>query len=143
MIVGIVVFSVIVGAIGGAIVWNARAGLAVGGLATAALYFVAAAALGASNFRVLLMVGLPPLFLSFLTVSMAARALALHTRLGVVWVTLAALGSAFAAGATYLWLFRISLWATSVIALLADAVLIVLLMVFWTDARHDRAARSF
>jgi len=143
MIAGIVVFSVIVGAIGGAIVWNARAGLAVGGLATAALYFVAAAALGASNFRALLMVGIPPLLLSFLSGSIAARALAVHTGLGAVWVTLAALGIAFAAGAVYLWSLRISLWATSVIALLADAVLIVLLMVFWTDGRHNRAARSF
>ena len=119
--------AVIVGAIGGAIVWRGGNRLTLGGLSAVAVYFLAATDfLGFAFLTLAVIFGIPILVLSFLISYLTARHLKSRTSLRLMWATLAAVGSALTVGFLYLLLFRLSLWAPVWIALGADACLILL-----------------
>jgi hypothetical protein len=124
--------AVIVGAIGGAIVWRGGIRLTLGGLSGMLVYFLAATALlGFSFLTLAVIVGIPILVLSFLISYLTARHLRSRTSLRLMWATPAAVGSALTVGFLYLLLFRLSLWAPVWIALGADACLILLAIRNW------------
>ncbi|MGH7701913.1 MAG: hypothetical protein ACREMO_02385 [Gemmatimonadales bacterium] len=122
--------GVVVGAIGGAVVWRVRSNLALGGLLTAGAYLLVQAldgdALGLLRARFTW--GLPAAILAFLVASVSARWIAARTTLRPTWITLAAFGLALGLGFLYLFLFRVSPWAPRRGAVAADVCLILLLM---------------
>src|SRR5262245_18562256 len=121
--------GVIVGAIGGAVVWRLRVNLVLGAVLTAFAFVVTLVAEYPGSFflRAKLVWGLPPMLLTFLIASLSARALEARTRLRPLWTTLAAFGCALSLGSMFLWLFRLDLQITIVAALVADAGLAVLI----------------
>jgi hypothetical protein len=123
--------GVIVGAVGGAVVWRVRSNLALGGLLTACAYVLVLVARHHGDLlwlRAELAWGGPSMALTFLIGSLSARWVAAHTALRPAWTTLAAFGVALSLGVLYLLLFRVNLELPRLAALWADVVLILLLM---------------
>ena len=119
--------AVIMGAIGGSIVWRVKSGLALGSLSTMGLYLLPAVAfLGFPWVAVVVFFGIPPLMLTFLTSFLAGHHLDARANLPPIWATLAALGSALTAGALYLLLFRFSMQASIWVTLGAVVCLILI-----------------
>src|SRR5438552_12847513 len=115
--------GVMVGAIGGAVIWRMRMNLVLGGLLTAGVYLLVLVADHLGDFlwlRAKLTWGIPPLSLAFLIASVSARWLKARTRLHPTWTTLAACGVGLGLGFLYLLLFRIDLEAPLAVALVAD-----------------------
>ena len=136
------VLGVVVGAIGGAVVWRVRLNLVLGGLLTAGVFLLVLVADHPGDFlwlRAKLTWGIPPLSLAFLIASISARWLEARTALRPTWITLAACGISLGLGCLYLLLFRIDLEAPLRVALVADVGLIVVLI--W-NAHGRRRWRS-
>ena len=123
--------GVVVGAIGGAVIWRLRIGIVLGAVLTAAAYFLVLVLEHHEDFtwlRAKLTWGAPSMVLSFLICSVSAPWLAARTTLRPTWIALAALGISLAMGFLYLLLFRVSMRAPLVTALAADVCLIILLI---------------
>ena len=124
-----VVIGVIVGAVGGVVVWKVRGGLALGGFLTACVYFLVAAFQWDFRWPVVEVIwGAPSMTLTFLICSVSARCLGARTTLRPIPTTLAAFGCSLSIGFLYLLLFRLSLWVPLLVALGADVYLVLLLM---------------
>jgi hypothetical protein len=131
------VLGVVVGAIGGAVVWRARINLVLGGLLTAGAYLLVLVVDYPGDFtflRAKLTWGAPPLSLAFLIASISARWLEARTALRPTWITLAACGVSLGLGFLYLSLFRFDRETRLVGALVADVGLMLVLI--WT-ARYS------
>jgi hypothetical protein len=124
------VTGILVGAIGGAVVWRMRMNLVVGSLLTACAYLLILLADGQRllGLRGHLYWGVPLLILGFLLSSVAARWLRTRIKLRPTWIALQALGLALTLGFLNLLLFRWSFRAPPLVALAADACLFVLLI---------------
>lgn len=133
------VTGILVGAIGGAVVWRMRMNLVVGSLLTACAYLLI---LLADNQRLLglrghLFWGVPSLILGFLMSSVAARWLRTRIKLRPTWIALEALGLTLTVGFLNLSLFRWSFRAPPLVALAADACLLLLLIRSQRRVRKD------
>ena len=130
-IAGAAFIGVLVGALGGAIVWRFRVNIFVGGLLTA-LAFVLFLIVDDGGRRLLMKAeltwGTPALLLAFLLTSLLAPWLASRLTLRPTWIGLIALGLAWAIGFVYLLLFRVSLTAPPWVALGADVCMLLLLI---------------
>jgi len=123
--------GVVVGAIGGTVTWRLGGSLVLGGLLTACAYLLALILEHPQDFlwlRAKLAWGIPATSVTFLIGSVVARWLRVRTALRPIWIALAALGFALSMGFLYLLLFRVSLQAPLVAALVGDICLILLLM---------------
>ena len=123
--------GVVVGAIGGAINWRLGGGLVLGGLLTACAFLLAVVLEHPQDFtwlRAKLTWGIPATSVTFLIGSVSAPWLKARTALRPTWIALAALGFTLSMGFLYLLLFRVSLQAPLVAALVGDFCLILLLM---------------
>src|SRR5437016_5819091 len=123
--------GVVVGAIGGAVVWRMRMNLVLGGLLTAGVYLLVLVADHPGDFlwlRAKLTWGIPPLSLAFLRASVSARWLKARARLDTIWTSLAACGVGLGLGFLFLLLFRTDLEAPLAVALVADVGLVVVLI---------------
>ena len=131
MVAGAAFLGVVVGAMGGAVVWRLRGGLVLGGALTACAYLLSLILEHHEDFiflRTKLIWGIPSMSVSFLVGSVSARWLEARTRLRPVWIALAAFGISLALGVLYMSMFRISMKAPLEAALAADICLILLLM---------------
>jgi hypothetical protein len=98
-----------VGAIGGAAVWRLRMNLVLGGLLTACaltLVFVAEHPEDQTWLRAKLIWGVPPMTVTFLAGTVAARWLEIRMAVRSIWTALAAFGVALCLGFLHLLLFR-------------------------------------
>ena len=138
--------GVVVGAIAGAVVWRLRCNLALGALAAACVFplVLVAEAYGSIYWlNARLIWGAPSAALTFLICSIAARWLEGRTALRPTWIALAACGLALGVGLLYLAWFQYLLlsshgaWHPLGPALVADAVLLVVLLL--TRRRLSRA----
>jgi len=131
LVAGAAFMGVVVGAIGGAMTWRLRSSLALGGLLTACAFLLVLILEHPQDFlwlRAKLTWGVPATSLTFLICSVSAPWLKARTALRPTWIALAALGFTLSVGFLYLLLFRISMQAPLVAALLGDICLIFLLM---------------
>jgi hypothetical protein len=131
LIAGASVIGVVVGAIGGAVLWRLRIGVVPGAVLTAGAYLLVLVLEHHEDFiflRAKLTWGAPSMSLAFLICSVSARWLEARTKLRPTWIALAALGFSLAMGFLYLLLFRLSMRAPLVAALAGDICLILLLM---------------
>ena len=125
--------AVLLGAIGGALAWAVKSwvkgSLLWCGLMAAAGYLVAKTVLGSGRLWPAISIGIPFLMLSLLTSWLSARHLETRARWRRPWAALAALGIGLLLG--YLWgfQFRLGLWVPIRTALVADAGLILWLIV--------------
>jgi hypothetical protein len=123
--------GVLVGAIGGAVIWRLRINVALGAVLTAGALLLV---LIASHHGKLLWLraeltwGAPSMALAFLICSVSARWIAARTSLHPNWSVLAALGVTFSTGFLYLMMFRLHFRAPLLAALIADVFLILLLI---------------
>jgi hypothetical protein len=134
------VLGIVVGAIGGAVVRRLRMNFVLGVFLTACAYLLAL--IEENDGRVLwlkaeLVWGTPSMMLAFLISLIAARWLEARTKLRPIWTTLAAFGVALTLGFLYLLTFRLSLTAPPVIGLVADAGLLLLLVLSRKIIRND------
>lgn len=130
LIVTAALMGVAVGAIGGAVAWRFRGHLVLGAVLTWCAFVLLLVADYHDDFhwlRAKLTWGTPPLTLTFLVASVAARELEARTALRRAWIGLAAFGIALSLGFLYLRLFRLDLWAPLPVALGCDIALILLL----------------
>ena len=112
--------AVIIGAVGGAVLWRARHGLALGGLFVVGAFFVAFAAFIGFSWRGALVFGVIPLILTFLISFLAARQLRTRANFRPIWASLAALGTALILGLLYMLLFRIDPWVQAWVGAVLD-----------------------
>ena len=134
--------GVVVGAIGGAVIWRLRKNIFLGGLLTAGAYVLLLIAENEGRrlwIRGELAWGIPALVVSFLLSSLLARLLSTHTRLSPTWTSVATLGLTWVLGFLYLFLFRVSLTAPREVALWADTCLLLLLVVQSRKAHRQHA----
>ena len=140
MIGASVVMGILVGAVGGAVVWRTRCNLALGGLLT--LFAFALLLVEDHHWKLtwltpLLSYGAPALVLTFLVGTISAHWLEARTALRPTWTALAALGISLGAGLLFLWVS--SLEALISLALVIDGCLILLLILSrWLVRRPDR-----
>ena len=130
LIVTAALMGVVVGAIGGAVVWRFRGNLVLGAVVTWCALVLLLVADYHADFhwlRAKLFWGTPPLTLTFLVASASARELEARTALRRAWIGLAAFGIALSLGFLYLRLFRLDLWMPLPLALGGDVALILLL----------------
>ena len=123
--------GVVVGAIGGAVVWRLKSNVVSGGVLTACAYLLVLVAEHHEDFqwlRAKLTWGVPSMTLAFLICSISAPWLEARTGLRPTRAALAAFGFSLGVGLLYLLTFRVSLRAPLVSALAADLCLILLLM---------------
>jgi len=121
--------AIIMGAVGGAIVWKIRGGLTRGSLSTAGIYLLAAVPIiGFPWLAVALIFGIPLLVLTFLITFLTAHHFETRANLHHILSILAAISTALIAGFLLLMLFRFNLWAPVWITLGADAYLILLVI---------------
>lgn len=133
ILVGTAAFlGVVVGAIGGAVVWRRRCSLLLGGALTACGYLLVLIAEHHEDFIWLpskLTWGIPSMTLAFLICSVSASWLESHTTLRPTWIALSAFGISLGMGFLYLFLFRLGLKAPLVAAIAADICLILMILV--------------
>lgn len=131
LVAGASFIGVVVGAIGGAVLWRLRIGVVVGGVLTAFAYLLVLILEHHEDLvflRAKLTWGAPSMSLSFLICSVSATWLEARTKLRPTWIALAALGFSLGVGFLYLLLFRVSMGAPLVAALAGDICLILLLI---------------
>jgi len=125
----VAMIAIIVGALGGTIVWRIKRGRALGIFSVMGAYFlVAAIFLGFSwlTAGMAVILGLPSLILTFLISFLTAHYLETRANQHPIWFTLVTLGSALIAGFLFLLLLRFSFQSFIWITLGADAYLILL-----------------
>jgi hypothetical protein len=130
LVVTTALVALIMGAIGGVLVWRIRSGLALGGLAAVGVYLgayllVAAVFLGFPSLALAVLYGIPSLALTFLISFLTVRHLEARANLHPIWATLSAFASALIAGFLWILLFRFSYWAPVWVALGTDVYLIL------------------
>jgi hypothetical protein len=132
VLVGAAAFmGVVVGAIGGAVVWRLGSGLVLGVVLTACAYLLVLIADYHEDFVFLgtkLIWGVPSMTVAFLLSSVFASWLEVRTTLRRKGVALAAFGFGLGLGFLYLLLFRIGMGAPLVAAPIVDIGLIILLI---------------
>jgi hypothetical protein len=132
VLVGAAAFmGVVVGAIGGAVVWRLGSGLVLGVILTACTYVLVLIADYHEDFvflRAKLIWGVPSMTVAFLLSSVLASWLEVRTTLRRNGVALAAFGLGLGLGFLYLLLFRIGMGAPLVAAPIVDIGLILLLI---------------
>lgn len=130
-IAGAAVLAVLVGALGGAIVWRTRLHLALGTLLTVCAYVLLLIADHHGRLFWLhaeLTWGAPILALTFLVGSLAARWIGANSRWRRTWVALVSFSVALLVGLSYMFLFRIDMQAPLRWAWVIDAGLVLLLL---------------
>jgi len=139
LIAGAVVTGVLVGAIGGAIVWRLRGNLLLGGFLTLCALVLVLVIDELDNFAWLsskLTWALPSMIFTFLLASIVARSMAEHLGLRPLWIAVAAFLTSLALGLVFLRIFRFSLLAPVLASLALAAYLIV------RSWRHRRTGRG-
>lgn len=122
--------ALIMGVIGGIIVWRVRCGLVLGGLVAVVVYLgaylgVAAIFLAFPSLVLAVVYGMPALALTFLISFLTVRHLETRANLHPIWATLSAFVSALIAGFLWILLFKLSYWAPVWVILGIDACLIL------------------
>jgi hypothetical protein len=143
MIAGAAFAGMVVGAIGGAVVWRVSCHLLLGIVLTFCTFFliIIADEQGHHAFlRAKLVWGAPSMGLTFLVGSIAARWLGAWTAIRRTWIALAAFGLALVAGFLYMLLFRARTESALATALWVDAGLVVLLILTRRLARRPESA---
>ena len=131
MIGAAAVLAVIAGAAGGAALWKAKYGLALGGPSVAGIYFLAVVFFLEISWLGAVLFGVVPLVMTFLVSYLTARHLIMRAKLRPIGAALAALVTALIVGFLYLLLFRISLWVSVWIAAGVNAYLMFLAIRNW------------
>lgn len=125
------VLGVLVGAVGGAVVWRLRINLALGAALTACVCLLIFVVEGHGNLTWLgtkLIWGIPSMTVAFLVSSVCARRLESRTALSPIWTALAACGLGLVLGMLYLFLFRLSPGAPLLAAPAISAGMILVLI---------------
>lgn len=143
LIAAATVTGVVVGAIGGAIVWRVKINLALGAVLTACAFLLVLVADYHKDFYWLsskLRWGAPSLALAYLLSLISARWLHAHTRLHRNWISVAAFGISTALGLLYLRLFGLSPQLLLGAALGAGVCLVLLLVQSRKPGHHTGSA---
>ena len=125
------ILAVIAGAAGGAFLWKARGGLALGGPALAGTYFMVVLFVLEISWLGAVLFGIVPLALTFLTSYLAACHLTMRAELRPLWAALAALVIALIVGFLYLLSLRIDIWMSTWIAVVINACLVLVAIRNW------------
>jgi hypothetical protein len=131
MIGAAIVTGFFAGLIGGIVVWRARIHIGWGGLLAFLAYILLSAATHDWDLHWLsreLVWGAPSMSLAFLLYSVSARCLERRFSLHPNWTVFAALGLTLILGFPYGFLFRLDFIAPLLVALVVDALLILLLI---------------
>ena len=124
MFAALAVMAVMAGALGGAVVWWFRIGIAWGGLLTAGGFLAWTVLLESYSLKGAVSLGFPLATLTFLAAWLVAGALEARTKWRRIWTALAASGSALLAGMLCMLTARIHLWAPVLVALPVDVCLV-------------------
>ena len=132
MIAGAAAVSSLIGAVIGAVVWRFKKGLLWAGLAVG-LYVLLGPTLLNAPLRGVARFGLPPLVLALLAAYVTGRSVGTSRRLNRFWAMIVALGAALLVATLYLRSFmrlmRADTWLPFWVAVIADAVLLVLAII--------------
>jgi hypothetical protein len=142
MIAGIMVISVVAGALVGAVMCGFKRGLVWGILCVVAYLLIAPVAFDAATSAFTSLNG-PPTVMTFFGSYVVGRVVRARNK-SALWATLAALGGGLLLGALYLFIcklvFGVSFWGYAWVALIADLFLGILAVRMQpsTQRRHDK-----
>lgn len=122
-IVGIVIFSILLGAINGSIFWVRRNGLLIGTVVSIVmLLLLTAFVVGFSSAGVILW-SLPSLLLAFLASYTVAIKAKVSMKLNAIWCSVIAFFITLIASVPYMLIFRVSIFAPIAFAIVANIII--------------------
>jgi peptidoglycan/LPS O-acetylase OafA/YrhL len=117
-----------VGALGGALAWAVRRSPLWVLVLVSGCYLAGTEFLGSFNLKTAALFGMPALVLTFLISWLAAYYLGTRRRWRRIGASLAAICFALMVGVAWGFLFRISIWAPVVCAIVADAIVLLAIL---------------
>ncbi len=128
MIAAAAVLAIGLGALAGAIAWLVRCSPVWPGLLAAGGYLVETVLLNSAAPGPSIVIGFPPLLMTLLISWLFAGTLGTRARLGRPWAALAGSVCALVLGLLWSFSFRLGIWLPVSLALVADACLILLIV---------------